>query len=176
MIDDEPKLLPCPFCGGIDIDASFSLNGEGDINAGCMTCGACGPDANSKDLKVAASEWNKRAVLSDVHAPQGWKLVPLEPTVEMKVAGDNAGWWCADKYRAMIAAAPQPSPADCGSRVAEVARTIRARGDALVEGTGDDEEDAWMGMLGEHYQLLAGEIEEALGPPHARCGEIPKEA
>jgi hypothetical protein len=37
-----------------------------------------------------------------------WKLVPIEPTVEMKIAGDNAGWWCADKYRAMIALAPLP--------------------------------------------------------------------
>lgn len=44
-------------------------------------------------------------------AGEGWKLVPLEPTVEMKVAGDNAGWWCADKYRAMLAAAPAPQPA-----------------------------------------------------------------
>lgn len=59
-------------------------------------------------------------------------------------------------------------------RLAEVARTMRARGDALVEGAGDDEEDAWMGTLGEHYQLLAGEIEEALAgrtvPSH--CKEI----
>lgn len=38
--------------------------------------------------------------------PDGWKLVPMEPTVAMKIAGDNAGWWCADKYRAMLAVAP----------------------------------------------------------------------
>lgn len=41
--------------------------------------------------------------------PPGWVVVPLEPTVEMKIAGDNAGFWCADKYRAMIAAAPPVS-------------------------------------------------------------------
>jgi len=41
--------------------------------------------------------------------PTGWKLVPVEPTVEMKIAGDNAGFWCGDKWRAMLAAAPQPA-------------------------------------------------------------------
>ena len=33
-------------------------------------------------------------------------LVPLEPTVAMKIAGDNAGFWCGDKYKAMLAASP----------------------------------------------------------------------
>lgn len=42
-------------------------------------------------------------------APGGWKLVPIEPTAEMKIAGDNAGFWCGDKWRAMLAAAPQPA-------------------------------------------------------------------
>jgi hypothetical protein len=47
--------------------------------------------------------------------PTGYALVPIEPTTEMKIAGDNAGFWCGDKYRAMIAAAPIP-PADVGER------------------------------------------------------------
>jgi hypothetical protein len=42
--------------------------------------------------------------------PAGWKLVPVEPTEAMKIAGDNAGFWCGDKYRAMLAASPA-SPA-----------------------------------------------------------------
>jgi len=33
-------------------------------------------------------------------------LVPLEPTVAMKIAGDNAGFWCGDKYKSMLAARP----------------------------------------------------------------------
>ena len=36
--------------------------------------------------------------------PEGMALVPLEPTNAMKVAGDNAGFWCADKWRAMVSA------------------------------------------------------------------------
>lgn len=39
-------------------------------------------------------------------AQEGWRLVPVEPTPDMKIAGDNAGFWCADKWRAMIDAAP----------------------------------------------------------------------
>lgn len=38
----------------------------------------------------------------------GWKLVPAIPTTEMKIAGDNAGFWCGDKYDAMLRAAPKP--------------------------------------------------------------------
>ena len=42
------------------------------------------------------------------NVPEGWKLVPVKPTLEMKIAGDNAGFWCGDKYAAMLAASPQP--------------------------------------------------------------------
>jgi hypothetical protein len=38
--------------------------------------------------------------------PAGYALVPIEPTKEMKIAGDNAGFWCGDKYKAMLSAAP----------------------------------------------------------------------
>ncbi|HHQ4791289.1 TPA: hypothetical protein ACSP21_002184 [Aeromonas veronii] len=47
--------------------------------------------------------------------PEGWKVVPIEPTDKMYVAGESA-YWSKDTnrgsivstYRAMIAAAPQP--------------------------------------------------------------------
>lgn len=41
-----------------------------------------------------------------VSVPDGWKLVPAEPTEAMKIARDHAGFWCGDKYRAMLDAAP----------------------------------------------------------------------
>ncbi len=41
--------------------------------------------------------------------PDDWVLVPIEPNVAMKIAGDNAGFWCGDKWKAMIEAAPKPS-------------------------------------------------------------------
>lgn len=38
----------------------------------------------------------------------GYKLLPTVPTKEMKIAGDNAGFWCGDKWAAMVAVAPSP--------------------------------------------------------------------
>lgn len=29
-------------------------------------------------------------------------IVPVEPTTQMKISGDHAGFWCGDKYKAMI--------------------------------------------------------------------------
>ena len=44
--------------------------------------------------------------------PEGWKLVPVEPTVEMRRAGTAANdGIVSDIYRAMLAAAPQPPSA-----------------------------------------------------------------
>lgn len=81
-----------------------------------MLAGSAGTrprDPDNLDKNIAkASVILADALLAALDAPSkaslplGWKLVPVEPTVEMKVAGDNAGWWCADKYRAMLAAAP----------------------------------------------------------------------
>lgn len=38
--------------------------------------------------------------------PPGWKAMQREPTEKMKIAGDNAGFWCGDKFRAMWDEAP----------------------------------------------------------------------
>ncbi|MGU5720501.1 hypothetical protein [Aeromonas hydrophila] len=47
--------------------------------------------------------------------PEGWKVVPIEPTDQMYVAGNSAYWSTSTNrgaivstYSAMIAAAPQP--------------------------------------------------------------------
>jgi hypothetical protein len=46
-------------------------------------------------------------------APPGWKLVPVEPTMEMQEAGEERAsvwqdvWECGNVYRAMLAAAPE---------------------------------------------------------------------
>ena len=49
--------------------------------------------------------------------PEGWRLVPVEPTEVMKHAGRAAGWSNAvaynetrDIYKAMLAAAPEAKP------------------------------------------------------------------
>jgi len=43
--------------------------------------------------------------------PQGWKLVPVEPTDAMVDAAHHAGWSRIDIYSAMLAATPAPAPA-----------------------------------------------------------------
>lgn len=72
--------------------------------------------SNVVDAFEAGYRECERATLSAAPAKPGWVMAPVEPTPEMKIAGDNAGFWCADKYRAMLAAAPQqqdaaPTPA-----------------------------------------------------------------
>jgi hypothetical protein len=62
---------------------------------------------------------------------QGWKLVPVEPTPQMRKASADAWLDCGDRLflnkaaaalRAGIAAAPQPQPAQASAQVLEALR------------------------------------------------------
>jgi Lar family restriction alleviation protein len=55
----ENKPEPCPFCGSHNTDAEFALRGDGRVSAGCMDCGASGPDAAT--AAEATEKWNTRA-------------------------------------------------------------------------------------------------------------------
>lgn len=66
----DGTMKPCPFCGSTNIDAAFGLDGEGHVNAGCMDCGASGPDCNSERPSAAADAWNARiSSTSDADMP-----------------------------------------------------------------------------------------------------------
>jgi len=64
------ELKSCPFCGSDDIDAAFAAGYQaGDqtqptMAAGCMSCGAAGPDVKVPDHSAghdkAAEKWNLR--------------------------------------------------------------------------------------------------------------------
>ncbi|ELY2630684.1 hypothetical protein SMC50_003158 [Cronobacter sakazakii] len=121
VVTDENGNLPCPFCGG-----RCDPNGwMGSYDDGVPMCGPecedCGATANSIE------EWNRRstALAGKAVVPEGWKLVPVEPTDAMcdighigvdvltGVTDDNEyysidGPYAAKVYRAMIAAAPEP--------------------------------------------------------------------
>lgn len=65
---DEPKVKPCPWCGGADIDYRWvnGLAGGRTTAAECQRCGARGPgiDPNTPVLEqdsCALELWNKRA-------------------------------------------------------------------------------------------------------------------
>jgi Lar family restriction alleviation protein len=59
----EP-VLACPFCGSPRVDGSASIGNRTDggpgkvIAAGCLSCGATGPDRHSKSEAIEA--WNRR--------------------------------------------------------------------------------------------------------------------
>lgn len=55
----------------------------------------------------------KAAIIAGVGAvPEGWQLVPVEPTEDMRLAMATHGVkhleWAGDVYAAMLAAAPKP--------------------------------------------------------------------
>jgi hypothetical protein len=82
-------------------------------------CPRCKNDITKCDGLFAAPS---QAVASALQAPEGWKLVPIEPTEEMHVAAVRTAIRCSGNadfpprvYRAMLAAAPahpvvQPGP------------------------------------------------------------------
>lgn len=52
-MSNTPSLLPCPFCGGINIiHCSHHMY--------CHACGADGPDADSQHESEAIAAWNRR--------------------------------------------------------------------------------------------------------------------
>lgn len=124
-------LLPCPFCGGEAERLDFETVGTalgGDPNAGgsCISCKQCGASSpvHFDRKENLYSSWNERINGAPVEAAKpkaGWRLVPVEPTDEMHKAAwascDNSllpgnDWpeFNAKVYRAMIAAAPEPTP------------------------------------------------------------------
>lgn len=106
------KLLPCPFCGS---DAVKTWSKEyGD----CAHCGNDECAASAFYDRVMVSEWNTR------HTPDGWQMVPVDPTLEMQKAYFDSidehmrrvqtdlrfGRFDNQRlgYRRMLAAAPTP--------------------------------------------------------------------
>lgn len=108
VVTDEKGNLPCPFCGG-----RCDPNGwMGSYDDGVPMCGPecedCGATASSIE------EWNRRstALAGKAVVPEGWKLVPLEPTKEMvaKMRYHNGGYdkHIKNGYAAMLSVAPEP--------------------------------------------------------------------
>ena len=63
-------------------------------------------DGCPTELAVLKRFWREQQA-SPASAPEGWKIVPVEPTGEMVDAGIRS-LGTADKFRAMLAAAPTP--------------------------------------------------------------------
>lgn len=72
-------------------------------------------DARHRE-ELAAYELTVANLRAAQGAPDGWVLVPVQPSIAACINGSDAvgrvvdGYQCADVYRAMLAAAPAPQP------------------------------------------------------------------
>lgn len=88
-------LRRCPFCGG------HAAEPDGNGHTWCTET-SCGSDAY-----MSVEAWNRRDGAAVSTVPEGWQLVPKEPTVAMRMPWKSMrgdAWY--DKYKAMLDAAP----------------------------------------------------------------------
>ncbi|MGG6264224.1 Lar family restriction alleviation protein [Leptolyngbya sp. AN03gr2] len=92
---DQFSLLPCPFCGGVDLEFFESLCDTDEFGYGvevCCVCGASG--AAGATEAIAAQRWNQRVPDSKPHS-KGKDLLKL------------ATGWAGDDLRSCIEAVEQ---------------------------------------------------------------------
>ena len=116
----DHTLLPCPFCGGEAEIWRASADPKRPAWVGCMGRCAVLVSREYETTEEAIAAWNRRTPPA---VPDGWVMVPREPTDEMTDKGESAliagplekefkdapsATWAAAKacYRAMISAAP----------------------------------------------------------------------
>jgi Lar family restriction alleviation protein len=103
------KLKPCPFCGSANVEVQAFRHESECYTVRCDGCGALGPLKRSSagshiSWDLAMESWNTR------HAPEGYALVPVEPTDSMINSGfraDGDSFPLEHIYKAMIAAAQE---------------------------------------------------------------------
>ncbi|MDW3683352.1 Lar family restriction alleviation protein [Cupriavidus sp. CV2] len=113
MTDSTQKLNPCPFCG-----QTATTKTSGDWHAaGCTTYMAPGVLCYGQSIALqyrteaeAIAAWNNRAP-AETAAPEGWRLVPVEPTEAMlRAHSDNCDGLdpqlAQSDWAVMLAAAP----------------------------------------------------------------------
>lgn len=158
---DAKELKPCPFCGG----KAITHGGARHIHCGNEHCTMTNVWAKAETAELASQCWNTRAHDSDAaQVPQGWKLVPIEPTETMVVNGFESwpdeffsspeDWEAFEKmsgcqqaahkaklcYRAMLAAAPAIPQAAGDAAQAPVA-WANVKEDGVIVGLSQHQED-----------------------------------
>lgn len=69
-VSEAMELLPCPFCGVIDVSCvpaedDPNYDADYDVVAECISCGSRGPTDEHKTGDDAIAAWNRR------HSPKG---------------------------------------------------------------------------------------------------------
>ncbi|WP_141057471.1 Lar family restriction alleviation protein [Stenotrophomonas rhizophila] len=111
-IEKIAEIALCPFCRdwGAEVAESAvpSIHGGQKQAVYCNTCFCEGPTSETE--KGAVEAWNRRAALTP---PEGYVLVPVEPTEKMAAVAQQfvySGFdWPKAVYRAMVAARPEVS-------------------------------------------------------------------
>lgn len=108
------ELKPCPFCGQtgyLEYSQLYDQYTQVICNAATGGCGASG--GGEEFDEGAAREWNTR------HTPEGWQMVPAEPTEQMRDAfnqqhslhynpSGEKEFRPLHTWKAMLQAAPSP--------------------------------------------------------------------
>lgn len=195
----QDALAPCPFCGEVPPPGCFIMDTAQGNKWGYVQCG-CGvkgpevrteynPSPDAPWHSRAAKEWNRRnpafrsLAASATQVPQGWKLVPVEPTEEMLVHGQEA--WLAmwrskpsiedckeaeNTYKAMLSASPPaPQAATQGEVVAEAEfdRELADTAMRFVDRAGDTcETDTAERICAEFHKAMSAVVFK-YRPPHS---------
>lgn len=95
------ELRECPFCGSQHIGFDFVETYSTDSSYGIFGCRECGFHINTSDDRCESAEeisaWNRRS--SHASVPEGYVLVPVEPTEEQwgELARDIMMWLDFDR-------------------------------------------------------------------------------
>ena len=83
----EPKLLPCPFCGGEAEIESEGLNEHRGYSIACETCNLeCTSFGDSEPREIVIARWNTRANPAPVPKPLVWEDCHRSPHLRAETA------------------------------------------------------------------------------------------
>ena len=117
----DETLLPCPFCGSNECEAFAQDEDDCPYQSAivrCFNCDAQSAQMVGKDkISRAIAAWNKRHALQSgnsvqpVTVPDGYVLVPVEPTItildEIDAIFDFGAEDTKDAWHRLLAAAPK---------------------------------------------------------------------
>jgi hypothetical protein len=112
----EAKLAALQYDGELPEPHDYIWNPDGTLNVGQERCVAsqAGPCKGWEVYPIYTADQVRQAIAKAKQVPQGWRLVPVEPTQAMNDAGDAVRHGRVGSfviYGQMIAAAPSPKDA-----------------------------------------------------------------